>query len=130
MPEIITAAVAGYLLKPVADSLLVRLFDRTLGEEAIAPIANLKSAAVRDAKNSLRISPPEPNENQDINHAITRAFLLAGEIWLNDVSKHAKALGNTEDNKFCERTRLFLNEAQANGIAIPKNPLPLGGGRC
>lgn len=52
---------------------------------------------MRAAKNSLRILPPKPNENQDINNAITRAFFLAGEIWLNDVSNHANALGKTEE---------------------------------
>jgi hypothetical protein len=118
MPDLLTAAT--FVFKSVAETLLTRLIDVTVGKDASASIAQRKSEIVTAAKQKLGIEELEPNENQDIKCAIALAFVKAGKKWLTEVSEKAEAIGNDEDKKFCVRMHHLMQDIERDAAVRTK----------
>lgn len=118
MPDLLTPAT--FVFKSVAETLLTRLIDVTVGKDASASIAQRKSEIVTATKQKLGIEELEPNENQDINCAIALAFVKAGKKWLTEVSEKAEAISNDEDKKFCVRMHHLMQDIERDAAVRTK----------
>ena len=88
--------------------------DASLGKDAPASIAELKFNIIDAAKRKFRLKELEPKEQQDILCAIALAFVKAGKLWIEDISKTAENIGDPEYEKFCARMRDLMTDMERN----------------